>query len=82
MWIELGIERTVNTQPSQNRIWINTDHVVRVEFIQEGNINVATVTTTKPGGSDRTILRGDDAERLKLALINERTWKPLLDYEL
>jgi hypothetical protein len=81
MWIELGIERPGNTQPSQNRIWINTDHVVRVEFIQEGNINVATVTTTKPGGSDRTIFRGDDAERLKLALINERTWKPLLEYE-
>ena len=82
MWLELGKQRPgVVLQDPQPIIWINTDHIVRVEFIEEGALT-ATVTSTKPGGSDRTIFRGDDAERLRRALNKICDWQPLLDHEL
>jgi len=81
MWLELGKERPGGVPQNNPRIWVNTDHIVRVEFIQEGAVLTATVISTKPGGSDRTIFKGDDAERLRLALNMERSWQPLLDYE-
>lgn len=84
MWIELGIPRpgvNFGKEGPPPRIWMNTDHLVRAEFTQENGILVANVITTKPGGSDRTILKGYDAERLRLALNMEVTWKPLLDFE-
>lgn len=82
MWIELGIPRP-GTAPaaSSSRIWVNTDHIVRAEFLTEGDKLTVTVVSTKPGGSDRTIFQGDDAERLRLALHSERQWQPYLDYE-
>ena len=82
MWIELGKKRPGESQ-DEPIIWINTDHIVRVEFMQENQLT-ATVTSTKPGGSDRTIFRGDDAERLRLLLNRERQqvgWKPSLESE-
>ena len=84
MWIELGIPRPGNIPaPSSSRIWVNTDHIVRAEFLTEGSKLTATVITTKPGGSDRSIFNGDDAERLRLALDLERSsWRPYLDFEL
>jgi len=85
MWLELGKERPGGVPQNNPRIWVNTDHIVRVEFIQEGAVLTATVISTKPGGSDRTIFKGDDAERLRLTLNMERSrpgWQPLLDYEM
>jgi hypothetical protein len=85
MWIKLGVERPgVVSQVPSKLTWINTDHIVRVEFEQSGNETVATVTSTKPGGSDRTIFKGDDAERLRLTLehIKQSDWEPLLGYEI
>ena len=83
MWLELGKERPGSvSQDAQPIIWINTDHIVRVEFIQEGAVLTATVTSTKPGGSDRTVFKRDDAERLRIALNKCRDWQPLLDYEI
>lgn len=84
MWIELGIPRPgVAPAVSSNRIWVNTEHIVRAEFLAEGDNLTVTVVSTKPGGSDRTVFQGDDAKRLKLALELERGhWQPLLDYEL
>jgi len=82
MWLELGKERPGGVPQNNPRIWVNTDHIVRVEFTQEGPMLTATVISTKPGGSDRTIFKGDDAERLRLALNVECNWKPLLDYEI
>jgi len=94
MWIELGIPRP-GTIPvaSSSRIWVNTDHIVRAEFLSEGDKLTVTVVSTKPGGSDRTVFQGDDAERLRMALDAERQgnagpfaltpgWQPYLDYEL
>lgn len=83
MWIELGIARPgPNVQDKPQNVWINTDHIVRVEFMQDsGQPLTATVTTTKPGGSDRSVYKGDDAERIKLALKHERGWYPKLDFE-
>lgn len=84
MWIELGILRPGSIPTaSSSRIWVNTDHIVRAEFLSEGSKLTATVITTKPGGSDRTIFNGDDAERLRLALDMERGhWRPYLEFEL
>lgn len=83
MWIELGVIRPGVVLPQSTRTWVNTDHIVRVEFLTEGNKLTATVTSTKPGGSDRTIFQGDDAERLRLAMNLERgPWQPYLDFEL
>jgi hypothetical protein len=82
MWLELGRERPGSTSQNNNaRIWYNTDHIVRVEFIPEGTNLTATVISTKPGGSDRTIFKGDDAQRILQALQHEEKWKPKLDYE-
>lgn len=78
MWIELGIARPGSNSNDIQNVWINTDHIVRVEFTQD----TATVISTKPGGSDRSIYKGDDAQRIRLALNKERTWSPLLDFEL
>lgn len=82
MWIELGIPRPGTVQNPVQRTWVNLDHVARVEFLQEGGKLTATVITTKPGGSDRSIFQGDDAERLKLALSESQQWRPLLDFEV
>jgi hypothetical protein len=82
MWLELGKERPGGVPQNNPRIWVNTDHIVRVEFIGEGAVLAATVISTKPGGSDRTIFKGDDATRLLMALKEERLWQPLLDYEM
>jgi len=85
MWIELGKERPNGFVINKNRTWINTDTIVRVEFLEENNVLTATVVTTKPGGSDRTLYRGDDASRIKIALEhirNSDNWQPLLDYEV
>ena len=81
MWLELGKERPGGVPQNNPRIWVNTDHMVRVEFTQEGPKFTAIVISTKPGGSDRSVFAGDDAERLRLALNIERTWAPQLDYE-
>jgi hypothetical protein len=83
MWIELGIVRPGSTsQEKPPNIWINTDHIVRVEFVQDSNKPLtATVITTKPGGSDRSVFTGDDAERIKLSLQEQRIWCPKLDFE-
>ena len=81
MWLELGKERPGSVPQNNPRTWVNTDHIVRVEFIVEGAALAATVISTKPGGSDRTIFKGDDATRLLMALKEERLWQPLLDYE-
>jgi hypothetical protein len=54
---------------------------VRAEFLTEGDKLSVTVVSTKPGGSDRTVFQGDDAQRLHLALQMERSWQPLLDFE-
>ena len=84
MWLELGKERPGGVPQNNPRIWINMDHIVRVEFTQEGPSLVASVISTKPGGSDKSVFRGDDAERLRLVmnhLRNEQIWIPNLDYE-
>lgn len=66
MWIELGIPKLPDV--SQNRVWINTDNIVRIEFTKEGSINQAKVITVKPGGSDTTLFLGDDADRIREAM--------------
>jgi hypothetical protein len=80
MWLELGKERPGGVPQNNPRIWVNMDHIVRVEFLPDGS---AVVISTKPGGSDRSIFRGDDAERLKLVLnhLSGKDWVPTLDYE-
>lgn len=83
MWIELGIPRPGVVPATANRVWVNTDHIVRAEFLMEGDNLTVTVVSTKPGGSDRTVFSGDDAKRIKLTLEREGCgWQPLLDYEL
>ena len=84
MWIELGIPRPGAVHP-EIKTWINTDHIVRIEFMQNGD---ASVITTKPGGSDKTMFRGDDAQRIKLTMEHIK-WlqtqggeiQPVLDHE-
>lgn len=80
MWLELGKERPGGVPQNNPRIWVNMDHIVRVEFLPDGS---AAVISTKPGGSDRSIFRGDDVERLKLVLnhLRGQEWVPTLDYE-
>lgn len=80
MWIELGIEKPGPFPAKKERMWFNTDHIVRVEFTEENNVLVATVTSVKPGGSDRTILRAEDAERMRVAL-NKMKEATLLPFE-
>jgi hypothetical protein len=65
-WLEIGNQ------------WFNLEHVVRVEFSGEEKPNLAskvasvpfqaTIITVKPGGSDRTLLQGDDARKIKAIL--------------
>lgn len=65
-WLQIGSQ------------WFNMDHVVRVEFAGVEFPNLAskvavapfqaTVISVKPGGSDRTLLQGDDARTLKAYL--------------
>jgi len=84
MWLELGKERPGGVPQNNPRIWINMDHIVRVEFTQEGPVLTASVISTKPGGSDKSVFRGDDAERLRLVmnhLQSAQIWRPNLDYE-
>lgn len=87
MWVELGKERPGGVPQNNPRIWINMDHIVRVEFTQEGPVLTASVISTKPGGSDKSVFRGDDAERLRLVMakiaLTQITggWQPTLDYE-
>lgn len=71
MWLELGVDKpgVINAEPKTN-IWINMDQVVRVEFSKESNILTATVITVKPGGSDRSLYKGDDAEIIQNYLKN------------
>ena len=66
MWLELG------------NIWLNTDHLVRVEFVTTNNALTATLITTKPGGSDRTFMTGEDAQKLKTFF--EDTKKPQIQF--
>jgi len=64
MWLELS------------EAWINTDHLVRVEFTNKGLQQEAvqpcwlkaTLITIKPGGSDRTFVYNDDASKLQTAI--------------
>lgn len=69
MWLELVYPKPgsnqINSSTVHSSIWINFEHVVRVEFLQESNILVATVITTKPGGSDRSVYKGEDAEVIR-----------------
>lgn len=60
MWLELS------------NAWINTDHLVRVEFVTEESQLKATLTTIKPGGSDRTFVYDDDARKLQTMLESTR----------
>ena len=65
-WLELGIEKPgITPVDPKTNIWINMDQVVRVEFTKESNVLVATVITVKPGGSDRSIYKGEDAEIIR-----------------
>lgn len=51
MWIELS------TDAEMGSMWVNTDHIVRIEFLKDDK-EKATIITTKPGGSDRTVVTG------------------------
>lgn len=53
MWIKLS------------SFYLNMDHIVRVEFLQDSNRETVTLISTKPGGSDRTILYDEDAKIIK-----------------
>lgn len=72
MWVELGMPKPGVTVHPLQTTWINTDHIARVEFLEENGRISATVTTTKPGGSDRSMYQGEDAEKLREALRIER----------
>jgi hypothetical protein len=48
--------------------YLNMNHIVRVEFNQDINRDSVTLISTKPGGSDRTILIDDDAKAIKIWL--------------
>ena len=75
MWLELGIPK--DNTPSNDippRIWLNMEHVVRIEFIESTKLT-ARVITTKPGGSDLTIFYGDDAETIRDFLNESKTRK-------
>ena len=56
MWLEL------------RDAWINTEHLVRVDFTTDEGRFKATLITVKPGGSDRSFLYDDDASKLKAVL--------------
>lgn len=62
MWLELS------------EAWINTEHLVRVEFGAEETTNrfKATLITVKPGGCDRTFVYDDDARKLQSVLESTR----------
>ena len=45
--------------------YLNMDHIVRVELVQDSNRETVTLISTKPGGSDRTILHDQDAKIIK-----------------
>lgn len=60
MWLELSVG------------WINTEHLVRVEFATEESKLKATLITVKPGGSDRTFVYEDDARKLQAMLESTR----------
>jgi hypothetical protein len=72
MWLELG------------NVWVNTSHLVRVEFCENdqnsGGKFAATLTTVKPGGSDRTFVYDDDARKLKKVLeTHQKEWFDLME---
>jgi hypothetical protein len=61
MWLEIG------------NSWHNLDQIVRVDFVvpsQPHQQLTATMFSVKPGGSDRHILVGDEAKKLKETLEN------------
>lgn len=45
--------------------YLNMNHIVRVELTQDANRDSVTLISTKPGGSDRTILFDEDARIIK-----------------
>lgn len=45
--------------------YLNMNHIVRVELTQDTNRESVTLISTKPGGSDRTILFDEDAKIIK-----------------
>lgn len=54
MWLETGDDEI--------KVWYNIDHIVRVECrVQE---RTAVVYSVKPGGSDRSVVSGDDMDKL------------------
>lgn len=77
MWIELGIPRPDVVETTVARTWINTDHIFRVDFVTENKNTTATVISIKPGGCDRSIFQGDDADRLLSLLKENRRWTTL-----
>ncbi len=81
MFVELGIPRPGSNDVSQNRTWFNINHIVRVDVVYEKNKVVATVTSVKPGGSDRSIYENDDALRI-LEAIKQNKLNTQLQHEM
>ena len=44
---------------------MNLDNIVRVEILDNPTGKIATVISVKPGGSDKTVLGGEDAAILE-----------------
>jgi hypothetical protein len=76
MWLELGVPKTDNVPSADTppRVWLNMEHVVRVEITESGRLT-ARVITTKPGGSDLTIFYDEDAKTIKEFLNDTKTKK-------
>ncbi len=62
MWLETGDEI---------KVWYNLDHIVRVEF--SPGQKTAVVYSVKPGGSDKSIISGDDVQIL-LQCLQEKSY--------
>ena len=45
--------------------YMNLDNIVRVEILDNPTGKIATVISVKPGGSDKTVLGGEDAAILE-----------------
>lgn len=54
MWLELT-----------NEVWINSEFFVKAEFAISNGQEAVTLTSIKPGGSDRSIYYDEDARKIK-----------------
>lgn len=64
MWLETG---------DDIKVWYNIDHIVRVEF--SPGQKTAVVYSVKPGGSDKSIISGDDVDKF-LECLKENSYSP------